>query len=278
MTNLQQHVSIPSSRGRLIEWLNKAASATEATERIIKIGEVFAGRSHKDCRAWSDGSTRVDGVFLDVPGRQTLWQGSEDERARGLFYDDGTEFTKIRPFSETIQLMLTPPIPDGHFRFKDGSYTDTSPLELPYQRLMDGLSLGPLDRVFAVKNHLGECGAYFFPMLRWGQENLYFVVEINARYGDISCTFFQGDPEVRCALRTRGPRTHEVEEYFSSRASWGAKECPHIIPITYSVTGSTPAWTNPQPIELRDVLKANNTLKVLIDETGQGTYLDSNSG
>lgn len=291
MNTLQQNVSLPNSKEALAAWLKSALSIAESTERLIKFGEWFANRGAYDNRLYAkddegyNTGERVEGLFFEGnPTRRILWQGSEDERAKGMFFDDrkeddGTEFTVVRPFTESIVLREGLPLPgEGNLRLANGIYTDSSPAEMSYQRFVEALHLGPLALVFAVKSHQGECGAYFFPMT-WGQqENLYFVVEINARYGGISYTFFQGDPEVRCALRTRGPRPHEANAYFAQRrsggdGSWGAKECPHIIPITYKAEASS--WVNPQPIELRHILQANNTLKEWLDETGMSPYLNN---
>lgn len=288
---MKQHVNVPSTVGSLTNWLSRALAATETIEKIVKMGTEFANRGGHDLREYEKDKEgfptgdRVEGSFFDHPARGMLWQGTEDERRRGLFFeprkeDDGTDLTAIHPFSETSLFGLTNPLPlpmEGGTRLSNGTYAESSPLELPYQRLVEALGIKPLARAFAVNGHQGECGAFYFPMT-WGKEkDLYFKVEINTRYGDLYYSFFQGDPELSCSLRPRAPRQHEFDEYFRARReggprTWGAKELPNIIPITFDTT-SEQRWKDPQPIELRNIIQANGSLRFMKDSTGQAPWL-----
>lgn len=288
---LDQTLSLPCDANTPIAWLTLALRAFTDAEELLQRGTWFANRALYDNRQFEkdpnrDGAPtggRINGAFFDHPTRELLWQGSENERDRGLLIARGEDrepdprgedrHGPIQAFSRTAPRTKGLPLPQKNGVRISHVYVDQSPSELAYQRFVQALGLRPLTHVFAVRTRHGEGGAYFFPMT-WGkEEGLYFVVEIDARYGDLSHFFFQGDPVQFGVIETRGPRSHEVDDYFANPRAWGPKACPHEIPITYDLH-VIPHWTQPQPIELRDVQFAHTALLDLPDSTRCSPYLN----
>lgn len=282
MQNLIQTVTLPSYRAdTLIEWLARAAKAAESASKFIDAGTAFANRACGDNRLHvrdASGMLTNDfavGEFFDGATRKILWCGTLDERNKGMFsmdraeYDGDEDLTSIRSWSETVPLRdLVLPSTHGR-RMNGGTYVDSDPCEMAYQLIAISLCLQPASRIFAIKTRQGDGAMFCFPMAWGSQKDLYLIVTINGRYGDLESFFFQGDVAAYAKLKVRGPRCHEVDAFYEDRDNWGPIEAPALLSHTYD--GMNPA--PPSAVELRNVVEASNALKRLEDNTGQAGWL-----
>lgn len=283
MKNLVQTVSLPPfTASPLLEWLEIATNMTRRAKTIIDRGTAFANRSVGDNRVHlkiggeAQVPASVPGMFRSGSTRKILWEGSLEEREKGMFFcdreeNDGDEdLTAIRPWSRTIPLLegLVLPNPSS-YKMSDGMYVDSDPRELPYQLILSSLEVRPASKIFAVKTRQGEGAMFCFPMI-WGpQKDLYLVVTVNGRYGDLEAFFFQGDVTAYAKREVRRPRHHEVDEFFANRGAWGPIEIPTLFSHTYEGLNPAP----PAPVELREVLQAAEVLKRTQDDTGKAGWL-----
>ncbi len=168
-------------------------------------------------------------TLRDVP---FLFEGSADERSRGLFIfprteDDNTKFSAIRPYSETVVFGY------GFYPSREEANT-----------IIKELGLETLSGIFSVNSIHGESVAYFFKM---SGTNIFLIVTINVRYGDIAYSIMEGTPSERCNNRPRSPRSSEIEKYLENPSGWISEELPILLE---------------KPPSLADIHKAQQKLRL----------------
>ena len=275
------HLNLPAYPGLLILWNKKAMEAAQKAKDFCELASFFAGRDLHDCRLTKideeSGERTYTGAFYDAPLRRKILYGTELEREKGFFIDessedDGTTWTKIRNFTlsgcadDSFQMPRTEKVQiDGHYVL--------DPATLAYEAMVNVLGLKPASHIFIVSGHgSGEHAMFCFPFYH---NNLYLIYTVGGRYFENHIWIFQGDPKDLAKMWKRHPRN--AEEFSDWRDQDKVYEVPNLVPMTYNIiTGDGPRWTNPSPVELKNISTAVSALLAggLLDEKGE-PYLTS---
>lgn len=252
---LEQHVSLRPHT--LDVWVKDIAEGWRNTSALLSLATQFLNREVADCTLWKEGE-RIPGSYNDKhPLYGALFRGSEEEVRKGFVRP--TTFEDVRsPRSSPVQPYSLMAIKDKGLSIPSGKHSSSDPLELPYQALVEHLSLKEATHVFLSSGHPSfEQVNFAFPLV-WGpQENVYLLFAVGTRYHETVAFFFQGDLLLY------------AEHFRPSSRTWEERKdtqpvlLPHLLISTPTIPHSFRAPA------LRDVQEAMLELRRRSDENGK---------
>ena len=270
------NVELPATPQILVKWFEAAAKASGLTVKFVEFCRYFVGRAGYDCRVYTrdeeTGKRLVKpGEYFQAPLSGKILYGTQEEADKGfLILGRSHDGLYIRPYSMSVVVDDMLPIPSDSYQI-EGHYLP-SPSEMAYQTLVQQMQLEPCERIFIVTGHGSSEHALFCFPIRWSvYKDVYLIYSVGGRYREGHGWLFQGNLEDYARTINRGPRSSELDIFFSDRSKYPKfHEAPTSLPMTYEP--KTHTWVNPRPVTLRDISEATSSLLRECMESGE-TYL-----
>lgn len=223
----------------LTAWLLTATSANDTVTKIIQAGSLMVRR-----KFFMEDSPQFKQL------RAILVRGRKEDSAFSPIEDEY--------FPYTLAHVPFPSIPDHA----------SSPVDLPYQRLCEELTIGVAEHVFLTQGHPStENVTYFF---RAHRLEMWLMITLGGRYSEGNAYLYDGDPVI-FAGQNRAPIRDLTPEGLEAKR----RGMPIVLPTELAFDQNEHGgFVNPRAIALRDVWKARIAYRFTGNSDGESWLED----